>query len=194
MPSRVTTDAVRSYRTLSPLPARASHILRSGQHVLRRSALCCTFRRLAPPRSYLAPCPLEPGLSSTTRAQAQQSTCLTLGHLGKVCNDARRLARREVRCNSTYQLSYGHACDLIRAPARVTCSPHNQHKLAAPLVRIIGYTGEQLAKRPSHEPTARANRRYGAGTRTEPVCGPIWTSAQTSHSARHHARAETPHK
>jgi len=26
--------------------------------------LCCTFRRLAPPRRYLAPCPLEPGLSS----------------------------------------------------------------------------------------------------------------------------------
>ena len=30
----------------------------------RRSALCCTFRRLAPPRRYLAPCPVEPGLSS----------------------------------------------------------------------------------------------------------------------------------
>jgi hypothetical protein len=30
----------------------------------RRSALCCTFRRIAPPRRYLAPCPMEPGLSS----------------------------------------------------------------------------------------------------------------------------------
>ena len=30
----------------------------------RRSALCCTFRRLSPPRGYLAPCPVEPGLSS----------------------------------------------------------------------------------------------------------------------------------
>ena len=29
-----------------------------------RSALCCTCRRLAPPRDYLAPCPVEPGLSS----------------------------------------------------------------------------------------------------------------------------------
>ena len=31
-----------------------------------RSAVsfCCTFRRLAPPRRYLAPCPVEPGLSS----------------------------------------------------------------------------------------------------------------------------------
>ena len=31
---------------------------------LRRSAFCCTFRRLTPPRRYLAPCPAEPGLSS----------------------------------------------------------------------------------------------------------------------------------
>jgi len=30
----------------------------------RRSALCCTFRGLAPPRRYLAPDPPEPGLSS----------------------------------------------------------------------------------------------------------------------------------
>jgi hypothetical protein len=56
MPSSVATDAVRSYRTVSPLPA----LLRA----LRRSILCCTFRGLTPPRNYLAPCPLEPGLSS----------------------------------------------------------------------------------------------------------------------------------
>ena len=30
----------------------------------RRSSLCCTCRGLAPPRCYLAPCSLEPGLSS----------------------------------------------------------------------------------------------------------------------------------
>ena len=33
---------------------------------VRRSALCCTVRRLAPPRRYLALCPVEPGLSSPT--------------------------------------------------------------------------------------------------------------------------------
>ena len=31
---------------------------------LRRFALCCTGRGLAPPRCYLALCPMEPGLSS----------------------------------------------------------------------------------------------------------------------------------
>ena len=52
--------AVRSYRTVSPLP-------RTPGGAVRRSALCCTFRRLAPPRRYLAPCPVEPGLSSAPR-------------------------------------------------------------------------------------------------------------------------------
>jgi hypothetical protein len=32
--------------------------------VAGRYIFCCTFRRLAPPRCYLAPCPVEPGLSS----------------------------------------------------------------------------------------------------------------------------------
>ena len=54
----VATGAVRSYRTISPLPNHFSAV--------RRYIFCCTFRRLAPPRRYLAPCPPEPGLSSTT--------------------------------------------------------------------------------------------------------------------------------
>ena len=33
--------------------------------VTGRFAFCCTCRGLAPPRSYLAPCSMEPGLSST---------------------------------------------------------------------------------------------------------------------------------
>jgi len=49
--------AVRSYRTLSPLP-------RTSEDAVRRSALCCTGRQLTLPRSYLALCPVEPGLSS----------------------------------------------------------------------------------------------------------------------------------
>jgi hypothetical protein len=34
----------------------------------RRYVFCGTFRRLAPPRRYLAPCPAEPGLSSTAQS------------------------------------------------------------------------------------------------------------------------------
>ena len=36
---------------------------------LRRFAFCCTFRGLAPPRRYLAPCSMEPGLSSAKKSQ-----------------------------------------------------------------------------------------------------------------------------
>ena len=59
VPPNVATGAVRSYRTVSPLPASLL--------TLRRFVFCCTFRRLTPPRRYLAPCPQEPGLSSTFR-------------------------------------------------------------------------------------------------------------------------------
>jgi len=48
----VAIDAVRSYRTVSPLPVLFP--------ALRRSTLCCTVRELALPRRYLAPCPLSP--------------------------------------------------------------------------------------------------------------------------------------
>ncbi|SKA44954.1 hypothetical protein SAMN02745132_00255 [Enterovibrio nigricans DSM 22720] len=40
----------------------------------RRFALCCTGRRLAPPRRYLAPCPVEPGLSSPPSVSRGTST------------------------------------------------------------------------------------------------------------------------
>ena len=55
----VTGLAVRSYRTISPLPV----CLRR----LRRYLSVALIRRLAPPRRYLAPCPMEPGLSSAPR-------------------------------------------------------------------------------------------------------------------------------
>ena len=41
-----------------------------------RSALCCTCRRLAPPRDYLAPCPVEPGLSSGRPLKREDDTRL----------------------------------------------------------------------------------------------------------------------
>ena len=55
-PWTVASHAVRSYRTFSTLPATRGP--------LRRFPFCCTFRRLAPPRRYLALRPVEPGLSS----------------------------------------------------------------------------------------------------------------------------------
>ena len=43
-----------------------------------RSTLCCTFRRLSPPRRYLAPCPVEPGLSSRSPEGEPATVRLTL--------------------------------------------------------------------------------------------------------------------
>ena len=39
----------------------------------RRYTFCCTGRGLAPPRRYLAPCPAEPGLSSSSRGNQRLS-------------------------------------------------------------------------------------------------------------------------
>ncbi len=76
----VTIAAVRSYRTISPL--RRLRLERRGGKIERASLLhsllslhsssgaasavsfCCTFRRLAPPWRYQAPCPAQFGLSS----------------------------------------------------------------------------------------------------------------------------------
>ncbi len=55
VPRTVTSRAVRSYRTFSPLPG-----------IAWRYIFCGTFHGLTPSRRYLAPCPKEPGLSSTT--------------------------------------------------------------------------------------------------------------------------------
>jgi hypothetical protein len=57
----VTGGAVRSYRTVSPLP-------RAPRGAVRRSALCCTFLRVTPTGRWPAPCPVVPGLSSAALA------------------------------------------------------------------------------------------------------------------------------
>ena len=51
----VATSAVRSYRTISPLPSAKYS---------RRYIFCGTFHRFTPSRRYLALYPVEPGLSS----------------------------------------------------------------------------------------------------------------------------------
>ena len=57
---RVTTNAVGSYPTVSPLPPPRV-LRRTG---VRRSVLCCTVPELAPGGSYPPSCPVVPGLSS----------------------------------------------------------------------------------------------------------------------------------
>ena len=74
LPQTVTSCAVRSYRTLSPLP------------LTWRSSLCCTCRQLTLPRSYLASYPMEPGLSSQCRSKPELRDCLanSIAHFNKL--------------------------------------------------------------------------------------------------------------
>ena len=71
--------AVRSYRTISPLPDPDTN---AGPSAV---SFCCTFRRLAPPRRYLAPCPVEPGLSSAFFRMTRLSGRLRHRHCRMVC-------------------------------------------------------------------------------------------------------------
>ena len=54
------------------------HPYRMPSKMIRRFTFCCTSRRLTPPRRYLAPCPVEPGLSSTMRSA--QRDCLAISN------------------------------------------------------------------------------------------------------------------
>jgi len=78
----VTRSAVRSYRTISPLPRWAG-----------RCIFCGTFRRVAPPSCYEAHCPVEFGLSSTLVAQARDylagSDAFILSHPSLLCQAGR---------------------------------------------------------------------------------------------------------
>ena len=57
-------NCCQSCGALLPHPFTLTFYFSEKKHHWRRSTLCCTFRRLTPPRRYLAPCPMKPGLSS----------------------------------------------------------------------------------------------------------------------------------
>ena len=121
VPQSVATCAVRSYRTFSPLP----HI------AVRRYVFCGTFRRLAPPRRYLAPCPAEPGLSSEV---CNLSDCLAdsqwlVSHFaGRDCVRL-AIATRRAACRGlgdagipSLELGAAHPC--AATPPRPACAAH----------------------------------------------------------------------
>jgi len=80
--ARVTTGAVRSYRTFSPLPVRGTG-LRTGRKPIRRTEtrppyrrylFCATFLQVALTGRYPAHCPAEFGLSSRLRPSGFDAT------------------------------------------------------------------------------------------------------------------------
>ena len=57
-------NCYQSCGALLPHPFTLTFHFSEKKRYWRRSTLCCTFRRFTPPRRYLAPCPMKPGLSS----------------------------------------------------------------------------------------------------------------------------------
>jgi hypothetical protein len=83
----------------------------------RRSALCCTFRRLSPPRRYLAFCSMEPGLSSDSGLTNRLSDKRSVQNSDCPADSAPRL--RELRT------VYKH----FVVPRAVTACPHKLRQL-----------------------------------------------------------------
>ncbi len=168
VPSSVATDAVRSYRTVSPLPFRAR------RHGLGRFAFCCTFRGLAPPRRYLAPRPPEPGLSSIpAQVTGENSDCPADSH----AHDIGRRARTQL-CSSALLARHRSVARASRQPRRRAAASLNVR--AASLLRARARK-PRCASRPSTAqrapppflaaaPSPEA-RRYDAG-RARPRVAP----------------------
>ena len=109
VPRSVTSRAVRSYRTFSPLPANS-----------RRYIFCGTFHGLTPPRRYLAPCPKEPGLSSAVT----HSDCLA---------DSGSLP---AHFTGTRQAAFGQSQPRIAGSARILSTSASNTGRDAPIPRL----------------------------------------------------------
>ena len=87
---------------------------------LRRFAFCCTFRGLTPPRDYLAPCPVEPGLSSMPTRED--------GHRGCLADSRRAWWAYRAGCASNGWLSFGRRVVILR----LLCERPNARSLSLP--------------------------------------------------------------
>ncbi len=132
VPRTVTGRAVRSYRTVSPLPRP-----KAG-----RSVLCCTFRRITAPRRWRACHPLESGLSSPRERGATAPGSSTAARIPP-CS---RLSRRgDGRCGRT-----GSPLDLGTHRPRCVQAPHLGARLE--VIRILAHGGGVLRPCPLEVP------------------------------------------
>src|SRR5207248_1338950 len=85
---------------------------------LGRSALCCTFRGLTPPRRYLAPDPPEPGLSSTCAIAGKGSDCPADSRYARY-GGTRRSQSDQLRTRGAPASTAGGRCACRRRPGRL---------------------------------------------------------------------------
>ncbi len=107
MPQTVTRCAVRSYRTISPLPT--AELVSGGRYIF-----CCTFRRFSPPRRYLAPCPMEPGLSSPDNTVWRDCLANSRVAFYTIARNNRLKKTIHRRGAKTQRKSFDNSCSLCR--------------------------------------------------------------------------------
>ena len=104
---------------------------------VRRFVFCCTFRRLTPPRRYLAPCSVEPGLSSAhccdATVLAGSAACI-LAHRGGGYLNADQSGWRRIKSDQSVVWSTPET-----APQRIDPIPIafiRSYPLSSALIRV----------------------------------------------------------
>ena len=115
-------------------------------------SFCCTFRRLAPPRRYLAPCPVEPGLSSALFPMTRLSGRLRHLHCRTAAQTLRSVAFTTAHapaCPRTASLAPASPSASDRPSARRSPPPPPPHRQGqAPPLSTAGRRGRPAAGRP----------------------------------------------
>jgi hypothetical protein len=90
-----------------------------------RYIFCGTFRRLTPPRCYLAPCPMEPGLSSAARRQQRLSGRLPPATLSPFSRPGKYLLTPAASGGAVCPQMNGDRCKIVQeSKERFTTEPH----------------------------------------------------------------------
>ena len=158
----------------------------------RRSVFCGTFRGLAPPRRYLAPCPAEPGLSSTSRRDA--ATARSTPALHSVTPTAPDSSVRDIPREGT-----GGGTDIAEEndsggrPARRAAGRSRRRRVLRGRRRGAPTLEKARSSGPPQAPTRAGKARYATGRsdaqRSPPPASPIRPPPvlpRASHPSCHH--------
>ena len=113
----------------------------------RRYVFCGTFRRLTPPRGYLAPCPVEPGLSSALLRHKPCAVCSRFQDRGCPADSRRQLKPTTRNVQVAIRKGYG----LFRIAAICACKNRSFFHRSAALQCHSLYAAVTL--QPAAQPT-----------------------------------------
>ncbi len=180
---RVTATPVRSYRTISPLPARGAAEQPLG---LRRCLFCGTFPRVSPGRRYRPPRPVMSGLSSKARHPRGCSACIRQNSVARQPSAANRVAKI-VHCKRLPQLRQRPSTGSAPAPqAGASCPRQTGQEDVVPIrssCQLVAIRSSSVARRISSPPSSGSC----GGCEHAPSAGPrsiCWRPSRRSSSTR----------